>query len=559
MDENTKREKKIYLDSRFYYCLIIAVFVLFTLVYALSNRNIIFLDHTSSPFNKNWFYEDGTTAYLEELSEGSTLTVTKEIEKDNLSNRSLCFYTKNVYFTVFVNDNAIYDFHPSSPRLFGPSYGIFPHAVVIPVLYENSTIKIKIDNLYPNSPGCIKGMQLANGNNFIVKELQSSAPEFMLCTIVFALGIVAFVIGIAGRHFGDRRYEIISMGTFAMVSSIWIASESTFFPILLSAPIAIHFVDYMMLAILPLPTVLFAAFVTGNKDSKIGLIIGLISALNLLTQILLTSFKIIDYHKLLIVSHAVLVLTVLSVIVLFVKSLVRKTLSKGLLIILTITFLVPLFIGSFELVRYRLSPLNYHSTRVYQYILFLFVFLCCIYEFISISEMSRKGQYAEIMEKMAYTDGLTGLYNREYYNKFIDTELPEGEHFTFIMLDMNNLKEVNDRLGHLTGDEYIKALAKSIEEAFSGTGDCYRLGGDEFLVISSLLSVDIKFLESLDLLYDKIKEFNDKKKADIPLSVAIGYSDFSVGSRNVKEAMREADAKMYERKKKMKEKQNNEE
>ena len=127
------------------------------------------------------------------------------------------------------------------------------------------------------------------------------------------------------------------------------------------------------------------------------------------------------------------------------------------------------------------------------------------------------------------------------------------------MLDMNNLKEVNDRLGHLTGDEYIKALAKSIEEAFSGTGDCYRLGGDEFLVISSLLGVDIKFLESLDLLYDKIKEFNDKKKADIPLSVAIGYSDFSVGSRNVKEAMREADAKMYERKKKMKEKQNNEE
>ena len=79
------------------------------------------------------------------------------------------------------------------------------------------------------------------------------------------------------------------------------------------------------------------------------------------------------------------------------------------------------------------------------------------------------------------------------------------------------------------------------------------MGGDEYLVISDLLSVDLNFLEDLDTLYGKIDEFNQNKKLEIPLSVAIGYSDFTVGSRNVKEAVREADAKMYERKKKMKE------
>ena len=108
--------------------------------------------------------------------------------------------------------------------------------------------------------------------------------EFLLCAFALALGVVAFILGIAGKHFGDRRYEIISMGTFAMVCSIWISCETTFFSLLTSAPIAVHFVDYMMLAILPLPTVLFASFITNNKESKAGLIVALLSSINLLMQ-----------------------------------------------------------------------------------------------------------------------------------------------------------------------------------------------------------------------------------------------------------------------------------
>ena len=359
--------------------------------------------------------------------------------------------------------------------------------------------------------------------------------------------MVAFIIGAAGRHFGDRRYEIISMGTFAMVCSIWIACESSFLSLLTGTPLAIHFVDYMMLAILPLPTVLFASFITNNKESKAGLAVALLSSLNLLTQILLTSLRIKDYHELLIISHIILGATVVYSLIMYIKSLILKKLSKGANIVLVITFLVPLTIGLLELVRYRLRPRLYGGTPLYQFILFWFIFLCCTYEFITISELSRKGQYAEIMEKMAYTDALTGLYNREYYNKFIDSKLPDGEHYTFVMLDMNSLKEVNDTHGHLIGDEYIKTLAQFLKESFGDNGTCFRMGGDEYLVISDLLSVD------LNTLYGKIDEFNQNKKLEIPLSVAIGYSDFTVGSRNVKEAVREADAKMYDRKKKMKE------
>ena len=102
-----------------------------------------------------------------------------------------------------------------------------------------------------------------------------------------------------------------------MVASVWMACETPFLGLLLSAPVAIHFVDYTMLALLPLPTILFAAFVTENRDSKVSMIIAFLSAGNLLIQILLTSFRVKDYHEMLFISHIILGITVIIVLVLF--------------------------------------------------------------------------------------------------------------------------------------------------------------------------------------------------------------------------------------------------
>ncbi|MCR4649534.1 MAG: GGDEF domain-containing protein [Lachnospiraceae bacterium] len=550
--ENNNIGKKVYLDSRFYYCLVIVAFLFFALFYAFSHKNLTLSDTTSKQYDYEWYYADGSKVDFNNMKSDMTYSISHAVEKNTANNRSLCFYSKNVYFTVFVDDKAIYSFHPVPSRLLGKSYGIFPHSVSLPNLYEKSTLSISVENIYPETTGYIKGFTLGNGSFFTIHELQKTVPEFILCSIIFALGIVAFVIGVAGKYFGDKRYEIISMGAFAMVASVWIACETPFLGLLFSAPVAIHFVDYTMLALLPLPTILFAAFVTENRDSKVSMIIAFLSAGNLLVQILLTSFKIKDYHQMLFISHIILGITVVIVLALFIISLVKKKLKKEIALILTGTFSIALLMGTFEMIRYRMSPENYSGAASFRYVLFAFILFCCIYEFISISELSRKGQYAEIMEKIAYTDALTGLYNREAYNRYVDGEIQKEDSWTLVMLDMNNLKEVNDTFGHEVGDEYIKKLAEAINTAFEKNGNCYRMGGDEFLVISSLNSVDISFLESLDRLYSELDKFNSSSKRSIPLSVAVGYADYCVANGSIKEALREADVKMYERKKKMK-------
>lgn len=142
------------------------------------------------------------------------------------------FYSKNVYFTVSLDGEVIYDFHPDAPKLFGKAYGVFPHAISLPVLNKDGNLYIEIDNIYPGSPGYIRDILLDNSDHFILSKLQESTYEFIFCLIVFVFGIVLVIIGIVGRYFGDKRFEIISMGIFGMVSALWIASETQMLPIL---------------------------------------------------------------------------------------------------------------------------------------------------------------------------------------------------------------------------------------------------------------------------------------------------------------------------------------
>ncbi len=78
----------------------------------------------------------------------------------------------------------------------------------------------------------------------------------------------------------------------------------------------------------------------------------------------------------------------------------------------------------------------------------------------------------------AYKDSMTGLLNRRSYSKEMEslekTELPDG--LTYISIDMNGLKEINDNLGHGTGDKLIKGAGLCISQCFGDIGNIYRIG-----------------------------------------------------------------------------------
>ena len=94
---------------------------------------------------------------------------------------------------------------------------------------------------------------------------------------------------------------------------------------------------------------------------------------------------------------------------------------------------------------------------------------------------------SESLHDIAYHDSLTGLYNHRYFREQLPHELERalryGHPLSVIILDVNHFKEVNDRYGHLMGDELLAFLGRLIAENVRSTDIAARYGGDEFALI----------------------------------------------------------------------------
>ena len=80
---------------------------------------------------------------------------------------------------------------------------------------------------------------------------------------------------------------------------------------------------------------------------------------------------------------------------------------------------------------------------------------------------------------MAYTDNLTGLYNRRFCEERLKSYRYNNIPFTIINFDMNGLKATNDTHGHSSGDKLIKGFADILTKSFGDKGIVGRMGGDE--------------------------------------------------------------------------------
>jgi diguanylate cyclase (GGDEF)-like protein len=87
----------------------------------------------------------------------------------------------------------------------------------------------------------------------------------------------------------------------------------------------------------------------------------------------------------------------------------------------------------------------------------------------------------------AATDSLTGLYNRRLFDEYCDKELNRakryGHQLAIVILDLHKLKEVNDRHGHLQGDQVLQLAATTLQKTMRASDFAFRIGGDEFALL----------------------------------------------------------------------------
>ncbi|UCD66223.1 MAG: diguanylate cyclase, partial [Deltaproteobacteria bacterium] len=169
-----------------------------------------------------------------------------------------------------------------------------------------------------------------------------------------------------------------------------------------------------------------------------------------------------------------------------------------------------------------------------------------------INRLVREIELLRQLEILSISDGLTGLYNRRYFDTKIIEEARRAHrqsHDLFLaVLDVDNLKEINDKYGHLAGDKLLKSVGDIITHCIRENVDWpFRYGGDEFCVILTQVSQD----QALKTSERFIQNFNEKKLPRTGLS--IGLAKF-IRTKNKKWAddianlIKKADSALYKAK-----------
>lgn len=148
--------------------------------------------------------------------------------------------------------------------------------------------------------------------------------------------------------------------------------------------------------------------------------------------------------------------------------------------------------------------------------------------------------------KYAYRDSFTGLYNRNYWEQLISGMMhrPIPKKFTLIVIDVDNLKNLNDNRGHLAGDKAIRIVGQSIRESIRKQDIAIRYGGDEFFIL--LANTKKAIVEKvINRIKENIRKRGKKENIHIEISAGAACSDCTC---EIGKIIAIADRKMYKEK-----------
>lgn len=161
------------------------------------------------------------------------------------------------------------------------------------------------------------------------------------------------------------------------------------------------------------------------------------------------------------------------------------------------------------------------------------------------------GESHNKLKIIAIKDSLTDLYNRNYLNEIIKSEVEKvkryKENTSIIMIDLNDFKKTNDIYGHLHGDFILQECAKILKKSTRKSDFVFRYGGDEFLIIASRLDCigSNAIIERID---QNVSKWNlENEMHDCKLSISCGCSELT-NDKDYSETIKEADAAMYKNK-----------
>ncbi|MBO5033072.1 MAG: GGDEF domain-containing protein [Lachnospiraceae bacterium] len=489
--------------------------------------------------------------YYDEESQMLPQRIYRSIQVSD-SDTAVIFRCRNCYANVYINGEPVYRDKVVTRKIYGSSPGSRWHVIALGSSKKPIELCLEVTACYSDSNGLIDNIYLGPTQNVYRKVTASRITGFVIGTFLHLVSIIILVMyAYLKKHYNVNR-DLLYLGMASFFSAQWSSTESLLWQLFVGYSEVFHLIGYLSLVTIPLGFGLLSAYRLKGKLHYLSLAYSLVSAANLVVTTILHVTGTIEFHYLLSFTHVLTVLLIPIMIMVVLSYTKGKEYSANSLLIITLLIILIVCLAT-ALIKYRTGSYGDYSGYIRIAIL-CFLFCLIMYQVNQLGSTFSKGLKADMLHDMALTDHMTGLYNRTAfnehkaeYNHMIDSFSPLG----IIQFDVNNLKTINDTLGHEKGDQMIKAVADGLKLAFGENCRTYRTGGDEFLTIISSMNPDAIYQEGIKTLKDYCRRQNKQPDSEFRLHIAHGYVVIK-GNMALSEAIDEADALMYENKRALK-------
>jgi diguanylate cyclase (GGDEF)-like protein/PAS domain S-box-containing protein len=166
----------------------------------------------------------------------------------------------------------------------------------------------------------------------------------------------------------------------------------------------------------------------------------------------------------------------------------------------------------------------------------------------TIEDVTERKQAEERITHLAHYDPLTDLPNRALFHERLKHELARivpGEQLAVLYIDIDEFKSVNDTLGHLIGDELLKAVAVSLSRCVRGSDFVARLGGDEFAVVQTAVRTEAEVSALAERIFDAIRTPYECLGHQVTTDASIGVALAPQHGTDLHQILKNADLAMY--------------
>ena len=436
-----------------------------------------------------------TDVNFDSVKTGEVYELSHMLPPEEVIAGTLQIKTRHASLEVYVDDILVYadgmqylEQNQMTPASF--------HFIPLPDSYASRVLKLRI---WANEDGAFSGLEpimVGNTGDLQAEYLRLGRLTLFAGLFLAVMGIILFFIFLYLSVNYRTEMRILFSGILSFLIGVYMLCYYSLADLLSPGQVRNNMIEYIALFLIP-PA--FMALLSASTDSKAKRAYAVIAVLDFLVALVIITLHFrnvifIDQYvpvvHIMIITEGlgIVIFTVISAILRRRRAMIREEWRVSR-VIWAAGFFALLFSAIIDIARFNISlhlgaaDDSYSNLNSLTIGALLFISALIVNFFYYHIEQLYEEATIRRLSGLAYTDPLTDMSNRSRCEQLMRRIDEDGAPFVVISMDLDHLKEINDKFGHTAGDRYLSDMAKLLRQSFLDTTLLGRMGGDEFVAI----------------------------------------------------------------------------